>query len=211
MQGRESASACAALRGAATLHVAVLPVPWAVQALLDLLESLREPVVPCALFPGPDSRSIPADLIVSHILKALAPLHYNVLIYLTRFGREVLAHGARNGCSVDDLAFVFSRCLMRRVPHDEAPAHAPLGDVAGGDASGSGSGGAAAMGGSGAGGGRGGGGGSGHGGADDEDAGAAIAKLSLYADKGTRWEPTREEQEAMSRVMAALLTTAPLA
>lgn len=171
------------------------------QVLLDLLESLREPVVPCALFPGPDSRSIPADALAGQILRALSPLHYNVLVYLSRFGREVLVHAHRNGTSVDDLAYVFSRCLMRRIPHDEAPAHVPLGDGGAGDSGAAGGAGATAPGTTG-GGGRGG---------EEEDSGAAIAKLSLYADKGTRWEPTREEQEAMSRLMAALLTTANLA
>lgn len=168
------------------------------QVLIDLLESLREPVIHLHLFPGAEYKAMPIEAWVTSMLQKLWPLHYNVLIYLVRFGREVLAHAADNGLTVDDLAFVFSRCMMRRYQHDEAPAFAPYpGDDAGG------SGGAAAA----AGGGKG---GAAGGGDEDEGAGSAVTKLSLYADKGTRWEPTREEQDQMTRIFALLLTTAPL-
>jgi hypothetical protein len=175
------------------------------QTLLDLLSSLREPVVPCALFPRADFKSIPLDAWCSHLLKQLSPLHYNVFVYVVRFGREVLAHGHANGVQVDDLAFVLSRCVMRRIPHDDAAAHASM---AGSDAAT-----AAAV----AAGGSGGGGSSSTtpnaapGGGDEAAEGSvAVGSLSLYADKGTRWEPTREEQDAMTRILAYFLAGGPL-
>lgn len=202
------------------------------QVLTDLLESLREPVIACAFFPGPEFRTTTVEAWTAGLLRAMAPLHYNVLVYIVRFGREVLAHAHANGASIEDLAFVLSRCMMRRIPHDEAPAHAPLDPAAGaGGAGGAGEGmstGAGSSGGnsgsssSGGGGWFGGGKGDsksaaardasgGAGGGGDEEEGAALARLSLYADKGTRWEPTREEQDAMTRIFTYLLTHAPLA
>lgn len=185
------------------------------EVLCDLLESLREPVIPVIYFPLPqDLKAMGVEGWTGQMLRNIAPLHYNVLVYLVRFGREVLAHGHANGCSnVEDLSFVLSRCMMRRIPHDEAPAHIE-------PASGSGSGsGASAEGGASSGGstlgglfGGGKGGSSGSAAADEgAEEGAAIARLSLYADKGTRWEPTKEEQEMMTRIFSYLLTTAPLA
>jgi hypothetical protein len=160
------------------------------EVLLDLLESLREPVIPTALFPGADVKTVPVEALASQILRSLTPLHYNVLVYMIRFGREILSHASTNGASVDDLAYVFSRCLMRRIPHDEAPAHAPLGDGMGSvpatnviSTSNR----------------------------EDEEAGAALARASLFADKGTRWEPSRDEQEIMSKLFVFYLTSAPLA
>jgi RhoGAP domain len=181
------------------------------QVLCDLLESLREPVIPVIYFPlSSDLKSMGVDGWTAQMLRNIAPLHYNVLVYLVRFGREVLAHGHANGCSsVEDLAYVLSRCMMRRIPHDEAPAHIePAASSSAGGASGAG----AAEGGGGVFGGGGGKGGGG-GGANDEanEEGAAIAKLSLYADKGTRWEPTKEEQDNMTKIFVYLLTVAPLA
>jgi len=177
------------------------------QVLLDLLESLREPVIPTSLFPPPTFKPSQAEEWLPGVLRQLSPLHYNVLVYLVRFGREALSHAADNGLNVEDLAYVLSRCCMRRIPHEEAPAHTDLGT------SDTGPGGHGGPGGVAAGGGGGGGGGAGRaatGGEDDEGPGSALTKLSLYADKGTRWEPTAEEQANMTRIFALLLTTAAL-
>jgi hypothetical protein len=187
------------------------------QVLCDLLESLREPVIPVPFFPGADFKAVPVEAWAGQLMRQLTALHYNVLVYLLRFGREVLAHAHANGTTVEDLAYVLSRCMMRRVTHDEAAAHAPLDPAAAAAAAATG--GASADGGGSSGfaglfGGRGGGSGSsgGAGGSGgDEEEGAALARLSLFADKGTRWEPTREEQESMSRIFVYLLTLAPLA
>jgi len=200
------------------------PIPAGVEpraaahCLLDLLSSLREPVVPVALFPGvaTDARHVASapENYTAHVLRALSPLHANVLVYVVRLGREVLARASVNGSAPDDLALTLSRALMRKVAHDEAPAHVPAGGEAGaggpgGEGGASPGGGAGGGVGGGAGGGGGGGGGPGGDDADDEG-GATVALVGQYADRGTRWEPTRDEQDAMSRVMAYLLTTASL-
>ncbi len=172
------------------------PIPAGVEpraaahCLIELLTSLREPVVPVGLFPGvaTDARYIAAspEPYSATVLRALSPLHANVFVYVIRLGREVLAHTANNGVVVEDLALVLSRCLMRKVAHDEAPAHVPSGGEGAATALAEG------------------------GGEEAEGGGAGVSFVSLYADRGTRWEPTREEQEAMSRVLTYLLTTANL-
>ena len=186
------------------------------QTLLDLLTSLREPVIPTSLFPGPDFKSLPLEPWVGHMLRSLSALHYNVLVYLVRFGREVLAASAGasaaggNGATLEDLALVMSRACMRKWSHEEAPAHAPLpgakegssssSSVASGGAKGAAAGvfegadGAASAAG---------------GGNDDAEGGSAavgLLSLSPYADKGTRWEPSPGEQEAMTRIFTYLLS-----
>ena len=87
---------------------------------------------------------------------------------------------------------------MRRIPHDEAPAHyatpgaaVPTEEVdeATGAASGAG------------------------GGEESESGvgpGGVLAAAATFADPGTRWSPTPEEQVAMTRVMAYLLGGARL-
>lgn len=179
------------------------------QVLLELLSSLREPVVPTALFPGPDFSSLPVERHAAHLLRSLPPLRYNTLIYILRFGREVLAasgpgvQGGGNGCSLSALATVLSRACMRKLAHAEAPAHAPLPGAAGHAGIDAGaavdSGGAPGIGGG--------------GGDDDADdapgsgGAGAISMLSLspYADRGTRWAPSPSEQDAMTRLFAYLL------
>ncbi len=46
------------------------------------------------------------------------------------------------------------------------------------------------------------------GGSDDK--GSVVVSLSFFADKGTRWEPTHEEQDCMTRIFVFWLTTASL-
>lgn len=183
-------------------------------ALVDLLTSLREPVVPIPLFPGQELlRGGPAaiDQWSVSLLTQLSPLRYNTLVYVIRFGREILAHASGNGVQADALAFVLSRCLMRRIPHDEAPAHeVPAGGESGAGATGVGGASASSAGA---------GGGVGANGsstpnlfdADNEASDSAVSLVNIYADRGTRWEPTREEQELMTRCVRHLLTSANLA
>jgi phosphatidylinositol-bisphosphatase len=176
------------------------PVPATVdlhavaQTVLDFLGALREPVVPTAFFPGPisDFKNVPLDSWCLHMFRQLAPLHYNVLVYVIRFGREILAHAGDNGLTAEDLAYSFSRVMFRRTPHDEAPAHVPI-DVAGQAGNNSSS-----------------------AGSRPDSAAVAAAESTLggaasfFADKGTRWEPSREEQESMTKIMAYLFTSAKL-
>lgn len=180
------------------------PIPAGVEAravaqcLLELLSSLREPLIPAGLFPGvaTDARYIASnpDGYSAHILRALSPLHANVLVYIVRLGREILARAANNGVQIEDLAFSLSRAVMRKVAHDEAPAHMPAGSDAG-QAAAAEAAAAAASGGD----------------VDEVGTGSGVSLVSLYADKGTRWEPTSEEQDAMTKIMSHLLSQASLA
>jgi hypothetical protein len=172
------------------------------QVLLDLLSSLREPVIPVAFFPtGSAFRSslIPLEEWTSHVLKSLIPVHYNTLVYMVRFCREVLACNDQNGVNVDDLAFVLSRSILRNVAHQDAAIHAAMhsdSDLSlspsASDAMNPALSSVVGM------------------MDDDEGTGIAVATTSLYADKGTRWEPTAEEQANMTRVTAYLIRDAML-
>lgn len=143
----------------------------------------------------------PLLLFPSQVLRSMAPLHYNVLVYLLRFAREVIAHGVSNGCAPETLAYVFSRALMRGVSHDAAAAHAATPTFAASDTAsaaavtaGAHVGGASAAAAAAA--------------VGDEKAGASVVLASPYSDRGTRWEPTREEQESMTRIFVYLLQPA---
>jgi len=177
--------------------------------LVELLSALREPVVPCALFPAPaDVLRGPAavEAWCRETCAALPALHFNTLLYVVRFGREVLAQGAHNGAQLDSLAFVLSRCLMRKLPHDDAALHA-AGGAAGEAADASAAAAAAASAAAFAAAGGGGGGGEGEDGDGDTEASLSLVGALVFADRGTRWEPTREQAEAMVRVTKFLLTS----
>ena len=112
-----------------------IAMPTYAHCLVELLSSLREPVVPVGLFPAP------ADILRSHAagasagalppqfagaeawcrasMRELPALHFHVLLYVAKFAREVLAQAAHNNAQLDNLSFVLSRCLFRRVAHDE--------------------------------------------------------------------------------------------
>jgi len=169
-------------------------------ALLDLLSSLREPVIPPTLFPHPGEVLGKGEAGIrawcTHTLRSLPPLHYNVLVYLCRFLREVVASAVTTGASVtaaEELAVPFSRAIMRRTRHEEAPLHAHHG-VRSGEGpvveSGLSIGRAPEL-------------GSLLGESAEDDGGD-------FADKGTRWEPSDEEGDAMKKCAFALLTNAPL-
>ena len=167
------------------------------QTLLDLLSSLREPLIPVALFPGPDMEraGVSVEMWCAHVLRHVAPLNYNVLVYLLRFLREVvLRDGASNGCTAESLGLVFSRAIMRRLPHDDAAAVASSG-VEGATPSGAAQLAAASPIAAAA-----------PTGADDDGAAGDGAILAEFADRGTRWEPSATEQDVMTRGVAHFLS-----
>lgn len=203
------------------------------QCLIDLFTSLREPVIPVSFFPSIDTgkTNTSVDHWCTSTLRALSPLHYNVLVYIVRFGREILKNAVSNGVQLESLAIVFSRCLLRKIPHDEAPAHinnslssndnlfgdtnalngnstatslGSLNTMTGNHSTVSGNTGTSnsstsTIGNSSS--------------PVDEDAGEPAVSLLVgqYADKGTQWEPTREEQDTMTKVLRHFLTTCDLA
>jgi hypothetical protein len=154
-------------------------------ALMSLVGALREPLIPVACFPNPEDfkREGGAEAWAGATLRALPPLHYNVLVYLVRLAREALfACGAREDPSrTDDLAFALSRAWMRAARHEEAPVHAPHGtrEVLAAAA-------AATL-------------------LQGGGAAAGSGAEGAFADQGTRWEPKPEEQDAMCKAVLHLL------
>jgi hypothetical protein len=154
-------------------------------ALMGLVGALREPLIPSACLPAPKEleREGGVEAWTATTLRALPPLHYNVLVYLVRLSREALfAGGAREDPSrTDDLAFALSRAWMRGARHEEASVHAPHGTR---DALAA----AAAT--------------------TLLQGGGAVAGSGAegsFADQGTRWEPKPEEQNAMCQAVLHLL------
>jgi len=97
------------------------------QVLLELLSSMVEPVIPCALFPGEGFDGIPLERWCQELASVLPSTHYNLLVYLIAFCRELLLpeNSKQNMLNPDALAFIMSRCCMRGKPHDNALAHSP--------------------------------------------------------------------------------------
>lgn len=177
-----------------------LPTPFIPNALggalLDLVHSLREPLIPSHLFPSPAelAKGGGVETWCASTLRALPPLHYNVLVYLCRFAREVMAavvstSGFSKTSVIDDLSFSFSRAFMRRSMHEEGSLHAHYGPK--------------------------------NGEGPILETGVGIGRLleeggllgeneGEFADKSTRWEPSEEEGEAMKKCMAALLGSVSL-
>ena len=56
----------------------------------------------------------------SHMLRTLSPLHYNCLLFIIAFIKEVLVHSAANGLKESSAARAFSSVLMRKRPHEDA-------------------------------------------------------------------------------------------
>lgn len=57
--------------------------------------------------------------------------HYNLLVYILAFGRELLSErNSANLLNSDSLAFVLSRACMRATPHDCAIAHSESSEAA---------------------------------------------------------------------------------
>ena len=160
-------------------------------ALLSLLRALREPLVPVARLPTPAdaARAGGLDAWAAALLRALPPLHYACLVYLVRFAREVVAASPGEASRADDVAAAFSRAWMRGERFIEAPAHAAHGDTR------------VAM----------------HATKAVFDNNTLDLMMETnergadLADLGTRWEPTGEEQDAMTRASAWLINSAQLA
>ncbi|GLD95862.1 hypothetical protein PINS_up004540 [Pythium insidiosum] len=83
------------------------------ELLLSWLQSLRESVVPddtltTALTNGHGNVAQTCRL----LLDSLSVEHYNVLIYLIAFLKEILKHASGNKLTAEKLSFVFARCLV---------------------------------------------------------------------------------------------------
>ena len=178
---------CAAAREAldtgTSIPSSVGPLALA-HTLLQLLASLREPLIPCPLFPGPDFTAGHVAPYCAMLVRRLTPVRFNCLIYLLAFARECLspAHAALNGATVETLAFVLSRVCMRGVAHD---AIGLLDGVGGGEGEGT----------------------------TEAPAVPLQGNFTVTmtgVDPGSNWHPTPAEQTHMTAIFAHLLTSSQL-
>jgi phosphatidylinositol-bisphosphatase len=155
------------------------------QTLLHLLASLRDPLIPPPLFPGPDFVPTHAPAYVKTLFSRLSAVRFNTLVYLLALARECLApaHFPHNGLRAPQLAAVLSRALMRRVPHDAAAVHANVPGAAALRGTEAGAGAAAA-----------------------DGLAASYVWAPDAADPGTNWTPTETEQAMMTHIFLFLLT-----
>lgn len=95
------------------------------ELLVSWLASLCESVVPdAALATALELGHGNVAQTVRALLDALAPVHFNVLIYIVSFLKEVLKHASANKLTPEQLAFVFSRCLVAPYRAPRAPSRA---------------------------------------------------------------------------------------
>jgi len=82
------------------------------EALLTFLESLREPVVPSKFYQMClNASSNPATCY--HLISMLPDTHFTCFHYLMAFLREILKHKHSNSLTLESLAIIFSRVLIR--------------------------------------------------------------------------------------------------
>lgn len=79
------------------------------QILLDLLTGLPSPLIPFDAYPSSEVESAQMRMWVRKLLDATPPVHYNVLVYLLSFFREVLLQCEYNRCSEERLTEI---CLQ---------------------------------------------------------------------------------------------------
>ena len=163
--------------------------------LVELISSFRESIIPSSFFPNvADILRSPSgpEAYCRTTIPSLPALHFNVLLYLIRFAREVLSNASFNSSNMESLAFVFSRCLFRKSNGSDSSIGS--GDVAAAAAASTAASSSLITG-------------------DDDEAGSSLSLVSalVYADKATKWEPVREEQEAMVRITMFLFSSPAVA
>ncbi len=87
----------------------------AAEALLMFLESLREPIVPHAMYAA-CLESAPNYLQCQQVVAQLPPHHKQVFAYMTAFLQEVVRHAVKQGIDPKVLARVFSGIFLRDPP-----------------------------------------------------------------------------------------------
>ncbi len=98
------------------------PLSYA-SVLLELLSSFREPVLPTLFFPAEEFKAVTVASWCSSTLLRLSPMHFNTLLFMIAFIKELVRHSAQNGLTEEIAARVFSRVLLRKAPHEEAALH----------------------------------------------------------------------------------------
>jgi inositol polyphosphate 5-phosphatase INPP5B/F len=81
------------------------------EALLSFLGSLSSPIIPPSLFPTVEIDSLNIQSMSRRVLEDLAPINYNVLVYIISFFREALRLREQNGLTAAKVARICSQCL----------------------------------------------------------------------------------------------------
>lgn len=81
------------------------------EALLSFLGSLSSPIIPASLFPTVEIDSLNIQSMSRRVLEELAPINYNVLVYIISFFRESLRLREQNGLTAAKVARICSQCL----------------------------------------------------------------------------------------------------
>lgn len=74
------------------------------EAMTSFLSSLSSPVIPSPLFPTAEIDSQNIQMSARRLLEELAPIHYNVFVYVISFFREILQNRERNQMTAAKLA-----------------------------------------------------------------------------------------------------------
>lgn len=90
------------------------------EAMIQLLDSLQEPVISMDLLPEVDFGTANLQIWGRRFLEQLPAMNYNVFVYIISFLRELLKQSDSNRLKPADLALVFSGCLIR--PWEQAKA-----------------------------------------------------------------------------------------
>eukprot|EP00532_Pseudo-nitzschia_australis_P009224 CAMPEP_0168163900 /NCGR_PEP_ID=MMETSP0139_2-20121125/633_1 /TAXON_ID=44445 /ORGANISM="Pseudo-nitzschia australis, Strain 10249 10 AB" /LENGTH=897 /DNA_ID=CAMNT_0008080847 /DNA_START=170 /DNA_END=2863 /DNA_ORIENTATION=- len=81
-----------------------------VECFTKLLLSLPAPVIPSSSFPMVEINSENIQSMSRKFLEVLTPVHYNVLVYVMSFFREVLLYKERNGLTAAKIARICCQC-----------------------------------------------------------------------------------------------------
>mmetsp|Transcript_32528 Transcript_32528/g.78943 ORF Transcript_32528/g.78943 Transcript_32528/m.78943 type:complete len:811 (+) Transcript_32528:49-2481(+) len=85
------------------------------EAFTSFLTSLSSPVIPATVFPNTEINAENIQAMTRRLLEELPPIHYNVLVYIISFFREVLLHSEKNHLTAAKLAHI---CLKHCAPAD---------------------------------------------------------------------------------------------
>jgi phosphatidylinositol-bisphosphatase len=86
-----------------------------VETFTSFLSSLSSPVIPTYVFPNTEINAENIQVMTRRLLEELPPIHYNVLVYIISFFREVLLYTEQNHLIAAKLAQI---CLKHCAPAD---------------------------------------------------------------------------------------------
>lgn len=91
------------------------------EAFTSFLTALSFPVIPSNVFPNTEINAENIQSMTKRLMEELPPIHYNVLVYIVSFFREVLLHAKQNHLTAAKLAHIFLKhCAPADVVMDSA-------------------------------------------------------------------------------------------